>query len=882
MKNYIFLFIISIITLHIEAIANAEVYMGKIDLSNAIITSCHADIGTFRNCFDGDTTTLMRTDVNPAWIQIEFPSNTPVKCFRVLIGQTGHTDIDQDNFWVESANSISDMNNKTGSFTTAIEKQMDIAGNWYTCILPLESSKKIWKIWIERTRSDNHVHIPEIEIYNTSFNISGLPATLQLYEGWTWRHLPGLRMPGQFKDIAKDQLSWISTNPDVAYVNSMGYVVALKEGTTGIRAEFNNTSSTEMVVTVKAAMRPPKHSLNEPFLSVPAEDALFEVPILIINFIPTKDNIYVDEAYSFHNCRQVTVDDLESLNLDYNKRIKFAIEQGSRYHNYKDSASIPSIGYRVLDYITVYESTPPGDILTGYGGGALIYNCDYDQIFNRFNVKDYIENKGVKEIWIWADGMGADIPCYDPAINLTENFRGTSESNMSSPVTGDISNSYRIPDLPIYNSSYIVIHQTSHRTQSTNMEPHTHQFESMLTYINNKQDGNTSLFWNDFVGKIGRCGWTHTPPNTEINYGYMSYIQHDTSRVKPVLSDIEDWKPDNSGVKSLVSYHNWEDKIFKWPDSVAVFADREELQWFMYWLQSIPGYNNKIHYGCQSEVTNWWKIIARWDSCNINNYGLYQPRPKYSIHPIVCDNYISPSGRYIWTSSGIYEDTIHTGGCDSIITIDLTINKSKAVPISQTSCGSYISPSGKYTWITSGTYTDTMTCISGCDSVIIIDLTVVSLDTSVTQSENELFSSSSDSEYQWLDCNNNYSIIPGATQQNFVAESNGNYAVRLSRDGCFDTSACYPVNLITFLKNDFGSPLKVYPNPTEGAVYVDLGENYNEVNARIKNISGQVLSANKYKTANRINFELTGNKGIYILEIVTQSGKKAILKIVKK
>ena len=45
-----------------------------------------------------------------------------------------------------------------------------------------------------------------------------------------------------------------------------------------------------------------------------------------------------------------------------------------------------------------------------------------------------------------------------------------------------------------------------------------------------------------------------------------------------------------------------------------------------------------------------------------------------SITTSLCDRYVSPSGKYSWTASGTYTDTIaNKSGCDSIITINLTI-----------------------------------------------------------------------------------------------------------------------------------------------------------------------------------------------------------------
>lgn len=45
-----------------------------------------------------------------------------------------------------------------------------------------------------------------------------------------------------------------------------------------------------------------------------------------------------------------------------------------------------------------------------------------------------------------------------------------------------------------------------------------------------------------------------------------------------------------------------------------------------------------------------------------------------SINVAACDSYLSPSGNYTWTISGAYNDTIaNAAGCDSIITVNLTI-----------------------------------------------------------------------------------------------------------------------------------------------------------------------------------------------------------------
>ena len=97
-----------------------------------------------------------------------------------------------------------------------------------------------------------------------------------------------------------------------------------------------------------------------------------------------------------------------------------------------------------------------------------------------------------------------------------------------------------------------------------------------------------------------------------------------------------------------------------------------------------------------------------------------------------CNSYTSPSKKYTWTASGNYQDTVkNVMDCDSILKINLTINKSTSSVLNVTACKSYTSPSKKYTWTKSGKYYDRLTNSKGCDSNITINLTFNSTTTNV-------------------------------------------------------------------------------------------------------------------------------------------------------
>ncbi len=89
-----------------------------------------------------------------------------------------------------------------------------------------------------------------------------------------------------------------------------------------------------------------------------------------------------------------------------------------------------------------------------------------------------------------------------------------------------------------------------------------------------------------------------------------------------------------------------------------------------------------------------------------------------------CSEILSPSGKYLWTQAGVYKDTISgLHGCDSLLLVNLSIGENTSSSINASSCDSYISPSGK-TWKVSGNYTDTLINSSGCDSIISIHLSI--------------------------------------------------------------------------------------------------------------------------------------------------------------
>ena len=126
-----------------------------------------------------------------------------------------------------------------------------------------------------------------------------------------------------------------------------------------------------------------------------------------------------------------------------------------------------------------------------------------------------------------------------------------------------------------------------------------------------------------------------------------------------------------------------------------------------------------------------------------------------------CDSLLLPNGNTVYFS-GTYRDTFSTvNGCDSIHRYQVTMRSTKVANLTVVNCGQFISPNGK-TWGSTGTYIDTFPLVStGCDSLVIYDLTINDTSSS-TQTISVCDSLVSPSGKVWKTSNIYFDTIPNA------------------------------------------------------------------------------------------------------------------------
>ena len=260
-----------------------------------------------------------------------------------------------------------------------------------------------------------------------------------------------------------------------------------------------------------------------------------------------------------------------------------------------------------------------------------------------------------------------------------------------------------------------------------------------------------------------------------------------------------------------------------------------------------------------------------------------------TINQTICagDSIVVNGTTYSSSVTGAVEvfNNIDPNNCDSTVTINLTVLNPLTGTINKTICaGDSIVVNGTTysSSVSDGVEVFNSIGPNNCDSTVTINLTVLNtIDTSTSVSGTTITTNQTGATFQWLDCNNGNSPIPGATSANYVASSNGNYAVAITVGSCSDTSSCVNISTVDIIKSDFDNKLIIYPNPTNGYFSIDLGEKQKTLTITITNLNGKSILSKTYNNRQFLTLKLEEPTGVYIL-IIESVNKKAVVRLVKE
>jgi hypothetical protein len=366
----------------------------------------------------------------------------------------------------------------------------------------------------------------------------------------------------------------------------------------------------------KSGMANSEELVRSSTLSLP-----LQVPVLVLAYYPPdfSNPAYLDPVET--EWINILITDMQNATQGMIDEGQTLISDASRFHGYKDPIAPQYLEYYTYDKIDYFYPIP-----RGYPLGGIQYRPHYNQILSNINICDYVDNHGVKEVWIYG---------YHTAVIIPD------ESKMSSKY-GDVSNAYPkdeyIPEeyrLPRCANSYVMYNFTYQpggaQAIGNTIHNRMHQIENVIFFAEDigypPNDNNVigSIFWDDFSvygnrgslpGYQASCGNTHAPPNTAEEYDYDSTEYRE--------NNCETWHPDDSLTTYITENCN------QWGCTDIGF-----YKWFM---QNLPGYDNGIVYNGK-QMRNWWEAMYDFNQFIDAGRSLYVTSTSKVYLPLAMNNY---------------------------------------------------------------------------------------------------------------------------------------------------------------------------------------------------------------------------------------------------
>nr|WP_294861220.1 T9SS type A sorting domain-containing protein [uncultured Fluviicola sp.] len=197
-------------------------------------------------------------------------------------------------------------------------------------------------------------------------------------------------------------------------------------------------------------------------------------------------------------------------------------------------------------------------------------------------------------------------------------------------------------------------------------------------------------------------------------------------------------------------------------------------------------------------------------------------------------------------------------------------------------CNSYTWAANNTVYSNSGIYSHTLSNDEGCDSIVILDLTI-NPNTSVTENNLTLSAEVSGAAYQWINCDLGNSPIPGATNQSFSPSVNGNYAVIITQNGCSDTSSCTSIFSLHLSESVKGTDWSIYPNPAYESVKLVSEEPLENYSIQVLSLNGDIVPVNRIGNNSAKTIEMNISQlpdGVYLVQVTSEKGNN-YLKFIK-
>lgn len=233
------------------------------------------------------------------------------------------------------------------------------------------------------------------------------------------------------------------------------------------------------------------------------------------------------------------------------------------------------------------------------------------------------------------------------------------------------------------------------------------------------------------------------------------------------------------------------------------------------------------------------------------------------------------------STPGVYKDTVTTlSGCDSVVTLTLSYTADAPHNINQTICQgeSYVFLGDTLTF--SGVYYDTLVASTGCDSVIVLTLNILPHPVApYIVASGSVLTSSEGTSYQWYF---NGSPLAGDTGASTTVTESGVYQVQITGpNGCSNISGPYHEYALGINGVAADWDVRLYPNPNTGLFVIAFTDNVTRT-VQITDAVGNVIMTDENAGGTKEYNMAATSGGVYFVRIKKQEETRVLRFVMAK
>ena len=359
------------------------------------------------------------------------------------------------------------------------------------------------------------------------------------------------------------------------------------------------------------------------------------------------------------------------------------------------------------------------DTLMGGTGGALVYHCWFDEDYSTkqsgtlgnghilLDVQDLDE--GIHTVSVMVEGNSFSVPQSYMFIKLADTLTGGSgnaaltyhcwfDQDYSTVQEGSLGNGHILLDIQDLDEGIHIVHIIIEG--NIYGVPMSYTFEKASIYVLNALPNNPAM------GSVSGGG---------------EYNRNDTVMLTAVPN-------------ACSNFVSWNDGNTDNPRTITVVSDTTLIAMF----ESINQSNDITATICEGSVytengfnvseagtyTQTLQTINGCDSIVTLNLTV-NPLASTNLTAAICEGSVYSENGFNVNEAGTYTQNLQTiNGCDSIVTLNLTVNPLASTNLTAAICEGSIYTENGFNASEAGTYTQTLQTINGCDSIVTLNLTI--------------------------------------------------------------------------------------------------------------------------------------------------------------